>query len=172
MNKFIIVQVDYQYCNYLRNFDERVPYNSGLKRNRPFIGVLFQVADVKYFTPLSSPKEKHKYMHNTIDFFKIDKGNLGAINFNNMIPVKEENYKEINLSLKTKNSKEIKYYNMLKLQLMWLNKNYQLLTKRAYNLYNLYNSNKLEQNIKNRCCNFLLLEQKCQEYTAIPVSNL
>ena len=73
MENFIIVQVDYEYCNYLRKFDERVPYNSGNKRNRPFIGILFNVGNIEYFTPLSSPKEKHKNMKNTIDFIKIDR---------------------------------------------------------------------------------------------------
>lgn len=38
----------------------------------------------EYFGPLSSPKEKHKKMKTNIDFFKIDKGNLGIINFNNI----------------------------------------------------------------------------------------
>ena len=32
------------------------------KENRPFIGVLFQVENCKYFAPLSSPKLKHLKM--------------------------------------------------------------------------------------------------------------
>ncbi len=90
MKKFIIVQVDYKYCDYLRKYDKRVPYNSGIKRNRPFIGVLFMVGEIEYFTPLSSPKEKHQKMKNNIDFIKLSGGKLGAINFNNMIPVKKD----------------------------------------------------------------------------------
>ena len=31
-------------------------------------------------------------------------------------------------------------------------------------LYKLYKENKLHKNIKNRCCNFPLLEKKCREY--------
>lgn len=31
-------------------------------------------------------------------------------------------------------------------------------------LYNLYLSNKLPSSVKDRCCNFKLLEQKCDEY--------
>lgn len=171
MQGFIIVQVDYKYCNYLRNFDERVPFNSGVKRNRPFIGVLFQVNDIEYFTPLSSPKEKHKKMKNTIDFIKIDNGNLGAINFNNMIPIKKECYEEINLMAKTKNEAENKYYHMLYLQLIWLNRNYIRVTKKAHNLYYFYKANKLKENVSKRCCNFSLLEEKCHEYQKSKVSN-
>lgn len=31
-------------------------------------------------------------------------------------------------------------------------------------LYNLYVNNKLPDNVKNRCCNFILLEEKCDLY--------
>ena len=30
-------------------------------------------------------------------------------------------------------------------------------------LYNLYKNDKLPTNVKNRCCNFILLEEKCKE---------
>ena len=46
--KFKIVKVDYKYCNYLREFDYRVAYNSGIKELRPYIGVLFKVMDIEY----------------------------------------------------------------------------------------------------------------------------
>lgn len=37
-------------------------------------------------------------MKNTIDFFKIRNGELGVVNFNNMIPAMKNNYKVINLN--------------------------------------------------------------------------
>lgn len=171
MQSFIIVQVDYKYCEYLRTFDERVPYNSGIKRNRPFIGVLFKVDGLEYFTPLSSPKEKHKHMRNTIDFIKIADGELGAINFNNMIPIRTKCYEELNLLVKPKTTKEIQYYHMLQMQLIWLNKNYHRVIKKAKNLYTKHKNNQLNENIYKRCCNFSLLEQKCQEYDSTLVSS-
>ncbi len=58
--KFKIVKIDSKYCDYLRNFDEKVIYNAFDKELRPFIGVLFIVGKYEYFAPLSSPKEKHK----------------------------------------------------------------------------------------------------------------
>ena len=42
---------------------------------------------MKYFAPLSSPKEKHSRLKNTLDLLKIDGGKFGVINFNNMIRV-------------------------------------------------------------------------------------
>lgn len=169
--KFIIVQVDFHYCDYLRQYDDRVPYNSGTKRNRPFIGVLFKVNGLEYFTPLSSPKGKHKMMRNAVDFVKIDNGTLGAINFNNMIPVNKESYNKINILYEGNDDKEIKYYHLLYMQLLWLNKNSDKVKYKAEKLYNNYILNKLPLNVEKRCCNFLLLEKKCQAYQKTKVSN-
>ena len=58
------------------------------KELRPFIGVLFEINECKYFAPLSSPKPKYKTMKTTLDFLKISNADLGAINFNNMLPVR------------------------------------------------------------------------------------
>ena len=55
----------------------------------------------EYFAPLSSPKPKHKNMKNTLDFFKIKNGELGAVNFNNMIPVNKNNYSLVDLNKET-----------------------------------------------------------------------
>ena len=69
-----IVRVNSDYCDYLRKFDNKVAYNKNEKELRPFIGILFQIDACKYFAPLSSPKEKHLRMKNTIDFLKIKNG--------------------------------------------------------------------------------------------------
>ena len=55
-----IVRVDAEYCDYLREFDSKVTYNKYEKKLRPFIGILFNIDDIEYFAPLSSPKAKHK----------------------------------------------------------------------------------------------------------------
>ena len=112
--KFKLVRVDANYCDYLRIFDNRVAYNKNEKELRPFVGILFTINDCEYFAPLSSPKPKHLKMHNTIDFFKIENGKLGAINFNNMIPVTKGNYKIIDLNKNNLSSKEKKYQELLK----------------------------------------------------------
>ena len=41
MESLILVRLDSKYCDYLRQFDEKVPYNYDKKELRPFIGVLF-----------------------------------------------------------------------------------------------------------------------------------
>ena len=159
---FIIVNVDTKYCDYLRKFDALVPLNHAKNENRPFIGILFQIHNVEYFAPLSSPKKKHLQMHNMIDFIKIDRGRLGAINFNNMIPVTPNNYEIIDLY--ADDFEHAKYLTLLRKQLNWLNRNKIKIIFKADNLYALYLGKLLPENIMNRCCNFKLLEEKCREY--------
>ena len=117
-----------------------------------------------YFAPLSSPKQKHLKMKNTIDFYKIDGGVLGAVNFNNMIPVKKEYYKIIYFNDELFNLFDKKYQELLKDQLSWLNENYIQIMNKSYKLYNLYNEGRLSKNIMDRCCNYKLLEEKCVLY--------
>lgn len=162
-----IVKIDSNYCDYLRKYDNRVSYNSGIKDLRPFIGVLFTINDSEYFAPLSSPKPKHKLLTNTIDLLKIDDGKYGVVNFNNMIPVTNKNYLEFDLSKKNKNAKEKARIELITNQLRWLTLNKDRIYKKSKLLYNLYKKDKLPKNVKDRCCNFLLLEEKCKEYNKL-----
>ena len=159
-----IVRVSSDYCDYLRKFDNKVAYNKYEKELRPFIGILFKIDECEYFAPLSSPKEKHKKMKNTVDFFKIKNGELGAVNFNNMIPVSKNNYSLVELNKETLTVSEFKYQKLLREQLEWLNANYYQVKNKSFKLYNLYNNGKLPENIMKRCCNFKLLEEKCKQY--------
>ena len=54
---------------------------------------------------------------------KIDSGKLGAINFNNMLPVTEKNIIELDLDKECLTKTEEKYTKMLKEQIFWLNRN-------------------------------------------------
>lgn len=162
-----IVKVDSKYCDFLRIYDNKVPYNAGTKELRPFIGVLFMIESIEYFAPLSSPKPKHKQLKNTLDLLKIEKGNYGVINFNNMIPVTNKNYVEFALNKQAKDKAEMFRIELLKNQLRWLTSNKKELTTKSKLLYKLYKMDKLPKNIKDRCCNFPLLEEKCREYNNV-----
>lgn len=163
-DELILVRLDTEYCNYLRVFDGRVPYNCNEKELRPFIGVLFVVNDFKYFAPLSSPKSKHLKMRSKLDFLRIDSGKLGAINFNNMLPVYDNNIIKIDLDRNCLTIIEEKYQKLLREQIYWLNRNKEKLYGRARKLYELYVNGRLNKSISDRCCNFKLLEEKCDEY--------
>ena len=103
-------------------------------------------------------------MKNTIDFLKIKDGELGAINFNNMIPVKRANYTLVDLNKKYVETDKIKYQKLLLEQLNWLNTHYYQVKNKSIKLYEMYNNERLSENVRNRCCNFKLLEEKCLEY--------
>ena len=76
------------YIEFIRTYDNRVADNKN--ESRPYIGIILLIGNIKYYAPFTSPKPKHRRMHNDKDFRKIDGGRLGAINFNNMIPVPDE----------------------------------------------------------------------------------
>lgn len=162
--KIIIVKVDSKYCDFLRKYENKVPYNAGEKELRPFVGILFNIGNCEYFAPLSSPKPKHSRLANTLDLIKIDNGKLGVINFNNMIPVNKSNYNIIDLNEKTNDKNKSARILLLKNQLRWLNKNRVDIYEKSSNLYKKYVNNLLPINVRNRCCNFILLEEKCREY--------
>ena len=168
--KLRIVKVDSLYCDYLRKYDKRVSYNTGTKDLRPFIGVLFMIDKCEYFAPLSSPKSKHKSLKNTLDLIKINNGELGVVNFNNMIPVTNNNYVPFDLNKKPKEKSEKFRMELLKDQLRWLTANKKEINNKSKLLYNLYKNNKLPKNVRDRCCNFPLLEEKCKEYNKQKVS--
>jgi protein AbiQ len=159
-----LVRVNSDYCDYLRKFDYRVSYNKAEKKLRPFIGILFKINKIEYFAPLSSPKKKHLRMKNKIDFYKLDNGKLGAVNFNNMIPVNPDNYEIIHLRNEKLTVSEKKYQELLIDQLTWLNEHYYQVKSKSFKLYNMYVKGKLSKNINDRCCNFKLLEEKSKEY--------
>lgn len=62
-------------------------------------------------------------MKNSIDFLRLDGGKLGAINFNNMIPVKNDNITLIDLKQDFYIISDEKYKKLLHDQIFYLNRN-------------------------------------------------
>ncbi|EFM26255.1 hypothetical protein HMPREF9225_0104 [Peptoniphilus duerdenii ATCC BAA-1640] len=159
--------VDSKFLNYLRTFDDKVLFNHGI--DRPYVGIILSLStadsSINYFAPLSSPKRKHITMKNNIDFIKIDSGNLGAINLNNMIPLVNNTYFKIDInSVKDKN-----YQILLSKQIRWIRSNKLNITSKAYSLYRKMTQddsslNSFELKVKSRCCDFSLLEDVANRY--------
>ena len=93
-----------------------------------------------------------------LDFIKIKKGELGAINLNNMIPIPIFLTKEIDLLKYDK-----KYQTLLKDQINWINRNDKKLLKNSLKLYTLITKKK-NTIFHKRCNNFKLLEEKSLDY--------
>ena len=84
-----------------------------------------------------------------------------------MIQVTNNNYVCLDLNNKTNDKSLNKRYNLMQNQLRILTLNKKEVYQKSSLLYSLYINNKLPINVKNRCCNFPLLEEKCREYNKI-----
>ena len=150
--------IENEYINYLRKFDNKVAYNKDKKR--PFIGVVYENHNHEYFAPLSSPKLKHKRLNpKALDIFKIKNGELGIININNMIPVPDFVLIELLPTVK-----DVKYKQLLIKQLTYINNHKRKLFKKVERYFSLYLKGNLSSNQIKRCCDFLVLEKKCEQY--------
>ena len=59
-NKISFYTIDFDYTNYLYNIDNQVYFNpSYLNETKPYIGIIVNVKNLKYFVPLTSAKTKH-----------------------------------------------------------------------------------------------------------------
>lgn len=162
---FKLYIIEDSYINYLRQFDNLVPYNKN--HTRPYIGIVYTYNNTNYFAPLSSPKPKHLKMKTSqIDIYKIDNGKLGIININNMIPTPIECLTEILPIIS-----EQKYKTLLENQISFINipENSIKLLNKVNRFQEEYRKNLLPQNILERTCNFPLLEEKCKDW--IKLSN-
>lgn len=98
-------------------------------------------------------------MKNCEDFMRIDSGKLGAINFNNMIPLVDSAIIDIDI-----NKCELKYKILLNKQLKFFKKKELEIIYKASKLYKAYKTKTLRSQVYIRCCNFLLLEKKSKHY--------
>ena len=151
MTRLKLYKVSADYLDSIREIEPKV---SLLKERRPFLGILITIDSNNYLAPLTSPKPKHKTMKNLEDFIKIDSGNYGAINLNNMIPVPETKYEEININEEKDNFYKI----LLQNQLTWCNKDKEIIIKKAENLRNKKLNEKLRKELNDRICDFEKLE--------------
>ena len=98
MDNLKLFEANEDYINFLVPYAPHLFHNKteSEKNTRKFIGVLLSVNDTEYFAPLSSFKEKHRKMKNSLDFIKIE--NIAVINLNCMFPLPEKcrKYVEIN----------------------------------------------------------------------------
>jgi len=163
-----LYRVSDKYINHLREYEPQVLFNKN--QRRPYIGVVFNIQGVDYYIPLSSPKPKHINMKNAKDFHKV--GKYGVLNFNKMIPIKQTDLIEIDIN----NEPDIKYKMLLQNQFRELIRMKTVIIDKAVKLYTLFTTSETltphDMKIKNRCCNFTLLEQKMSEKRMTYMENL
>ena len=170
-NNFEFIRVKSDYINFLLRYDDKIQYNDKIlgKDNKPFLGILLSVNNQDYYVPLSSANKKKKLIsmykrykktnRNTIDMFYIEDKKeklLAILNLNNMIPIAKNSIIKFNI-------KKDKDASLLQKEYDFCNKHKKELKERAKKLYSIV-KNHTNERIEKRCCNFLLLEEKCKEY--------
>lgn len=160
MNSLRLYKIDINYIKYLYSFDNRVQYNPNREdeylAKRPYLGVVLKIDKYDYFVPLEHPRQSHQTMKNNIFIFKIHNGKYGILGFNNMIPVKSEQLIDFDI-----NKENVRYKQILISQYHFCNKHSQEIKEKANETYFRSLKNRFMKKI---CCDFKLLEKKCEEY--------
>lgn len=125
--------------------------------SRKFIGVLISVNNMNYFAPLSSFKEKHNHMPDTLDFIKIYK--RAVINLNCMFPVPDSQLVYVDI----KKVEDAKYRALLQIEYGFIKSHQDRIRKNAAELYKQQKINP-ESKLAKRCNNFPELEKLCESY--------
>lgn len=163
-----------EYINYLKVYDNKIENINYSSRLKPYLGIILFINNFNYYVPISSPKDKHYKMKEDIDFVKIVKKDriIGILNLNNMIPISDIDisildYKKIDNYREFDNEKEkMLYISFLNLELKLINNKIEKIKENAIKLYNEKLINPSSR-ISKRCCDFRLLEEKCELYEYI-----
>ena len=135
---------------------------------RPFVGIVIICDEKQYCVPLSSPKAKHAAMKNGVDFLRVldSHGKLiGVLDFNNMIPVRADVLRKINIRIDPDDSETTKYYKNLVIdQITFCQKNQDTIVGKANKLYQMVGRKNTSFQLKRRCLNWKKLEAILNRY--------
>lgn len=159
MNRNIrIYEIKSEYVKYLGNYQKHIFSQSNGKERRKYIGIVLEINDMKYFAPLSSYKDKHKKMRETVDFIKIKE--YAVINLNNMIPVPADQIIELDIN----KEKDLSYRYLLQAESREVNRQKSRIRKNAEIVYShkLHNGNMTA--LAKRTNDFVLLEKLYKKF--------
>ena len=152
-----IYRISDKYIGYLKSRDSRVQHNKDKKR--PYVGVVLRVGSYEYFVPMESPKAVHSKIKAGKHIMRIENGTYGLLGFNNMIPV---HYSAIEM-LDIDNLEDIKYAELLRRQIAFLNRHKSDVYRHASDTY-FEVTNKKNKFLLQICCDFKKLEGACDRY--------
>lgn len=174
MKKIGFYEIDVDYLNYLRKYDNRIlkSDDDGTNKTRKYIGVLLHIDGKNYLAPLASPKKSDYLPDGTIRksvipiiriVSKNDKGELelkGKIKLSSMIPVLDMSLvKEYDIvSEKDKN-----YRHVIEKEMDFISNNKKLIFNHARVLYSQKIKNVDIKYVEN-VVDFKLLEKMALEY--------
>ena len=160
MENIKLYEIDPAYINYLGKFAPHLFHNkaAGQVNERKYIGVVLTVNGMDYFAPLSSFKEKHQRMSESVDFLKIK--NYAVININNMFPAPSSLLTYVDIS-KEKNPK---YKSLLLAEYRIIKAMQDKIRKNAALVYQHKITNVDSTSLARRCNDFIKLEEACKNY--------
>lgn len=147
--------IDNDYIEYLRTFDSHVYQN---KHNRKYIGIVFEINNFHYFAPLSSHKEKHDRMKESVDFIKLK--DYGVINLNNMIPVPLHLCQHFIIN----SIEDSKYKDLMRAEYRIIKPIAPKIIQQAKVVYREKTVSGNITPLSRRCYDFKMLEEACEKY--------
>ncbi|MBQ7359758.1 MAG: type III toxin-antitoxin system ToxN/AbiQ family toxin [Lachnospiraceae bacterium] len=153
-----IYEIKSEYIKYVGNYQKHIFVPTESKKKRKYIGVVLEINNMKYFAPLSSYKDKHKMMKESVDFIKIK--DYAVINLNNMIPVPDSQIVVIDIN----KEKDMNYRYLLQAESREVNRQRKRIRKNAGIVYDHKMHNGNSTALAKRTNDFVLLERLCREY--------
>lgn len=157
MKSLKICKIREDYINYLLKKESRVPHNKN--QRRPYVGIVLLVSGYSYFVPMESPKPNHANIKPGMHIMKLEKGSLGLLGFNNMIPVHDSAIIDFDIDAVA----DASYAELLRRQITFINRHKSDVLDHANRTYyaQVNGKNKFMHKI---CCDFKLLERMCSKY--------
>lgn len=157
--KLNFYDIDTDYTDFLRKFDNKIPFINYDNKNKFLCGIVLSVNNINYYVPVSSNKTKYLSSFMICD----EKANrrktvISSLRFSFMFPCPIECITLKNIKSET----DIKYKNLTQKEYEYCNKHIDQIKKQAIRIYNLSKNEVLRE--KYNLCNFELLEEKCKEY--------
>ena len=144
--------------------------NAG-KDDRPFIGIVTLCNSRNYFIPLTSYKERFRYLTaKEPDFTPIYKSGkmIAAIEFNKMIPVPLNQIRPLDLESHKHDNKSLLIKKALrKYECNWCNQHKDEIQLKAQKLYDMVINHDASYKNINYCVNFSDLERICDQYECL-----
>ena len=160
MDNLKIYEVSAKYVKYLSSFAPHLFLNkqAGQHNERKYIGVVLHINDLDYFAPLSSFKDKHRRMKESLDFIKVK--DYAVINLNNMFPVPPSECRYVDISKET----DYRYRDLLRAEYRFIKMIQEKIRKNANTVYHLQIKDGSKTALGKRCNDFLRLEKACKDY--------
>ena len=162
MDNIKLYEIDSAYVQFLSGYAAHLFHNKqpGQSNERKYIGVILTVNGMDYFAPLSSFKDNHARMQESVDFIKVKR--YAVININNMFPVPDGLATYVDIS-KEKNER---YKSLLLAEYRAIKSMQEKIRKNAEIVYKHRIDNGTSTFLGKRCNDFQLLEEACHNYKA------